>query len=64
MNIKVIRIESCLQLIIGVKIWHWEGVSWKLRGRTLQIKKVEAKVLIRKLIAFETIYKKVALRQA
>ena len=61
MNIKVIRIESCLQLIIGVKIWHWEDVGWKLRGRTLQIKQVQAKFLIRRFLALETIYKQEAL---
>ena len=61
MNIKVIRIESCLQPIIGVKIWHWEGEGCKLRGRTLQIKQVQAKVLIRRFLALETIYKQEAL---
>ena len=64
MNLKVIRIEGCLQFIIGVEIWHQEGVGWKLRGRTLQIKQVQAELFIWRVLGLETIYKKVDLRQA
>ena len=56
MNIKVLRIKGCLQLIIGIEIWHWEGVGWKLRGRYLHIKQVQAQVCVRSDLALEAIY--------